>query len=220
MKNLKHILLGAVMAIFLICSFGFYDSWNFTTSSQRMTRTYNGTKALSMYTTCASTNASTSYEPVVFVNVLTGAGQVGGWTLAKLTSNVVLGGWANAFKAYVDMDATGGVTGLLSASLAEMRLPSMTLASGSYAVAEYELVTQASGTTGGNPVTFQWMQVSGNSTATADWEDNGYIWVIKGLTDASGNIFDTNTTPTCDATLRIMVGSTPYYIILSNSPTS
>jgi len=76
------------------------------------------------------------------------------------------------------------------------------------------------GTTGGNPVAMQWFQVSGDQTATDDWEDNGYFMIIKGLTDNAGNIFDTNTTPSTDATLRILIGTTPYYILLSNSPTS
>jgi len=81
-----------------------------------------------------------------------------------------------------------------------------------------ELVTQNTGTTGGRPVAFQWMQVSGDSTATSDWEDNGYLMIIKGLEDAEGNIFDTDTDPTVDATLRILIGSTPYYIMLTNDP--
>jgi hypothetical protein len=156
----------------------------------------------------------------VFDTVLTGAGQVGGRVLAKMITNVALGGWANALKAYTDFDKTGSVTGLGSALCAEMRLPSKTLAAGHYAPLELELVTQASGLTGGTPVAFQYMELSGNSTANNDLDDNGYLFIIKGLTDAAGNIFDTDTTPTCDATLRILVGNTKYYILLSNSPTS
>lgn len=218
-SSMKHILLGAVMAIVLICSLGFYDSWNWSSSTNRMTVTYDGPKVLTMYTTCASTNASTSHEPVVFDAVLTGAGQVGGRTLSKMYTNVALGQWANALKGYTEFGAAGSVSGLGSAIVAEMKLPGAALSRGSYAVSEIELVTTASGSYT-SPIAMVWMQVSGNSTATGTWEDTGYIWIIKGLTDAAGNIFDTDTTPTCDATLRILVGSTPYYILLSNSPTS
>ena len=181
--------------------------------------------SLLLYSTSTSTSGSTSIQPVYSYSEMTGTAGVGGRANFHLLVSARLGGWANALKGYIDFDTDGAVVGLGSAILGEMRLPVGSLntlggGNGTYGVLELELVTQSGGTTGGIPVSMQYMQVSGNSTATADWEDSGYIWDIKGLTDAAGNIFDTNTTPTCDATLRIKIGSTAYYILLSNSPTS
>lgn len=180
----------------------------------------SGESHISVHTQSQSVSASASVRPIWMVNRMAGAAGVGGRAEFHMVTNVALGSWANALKGYIEFEASGRVTGLGSAIVAEMLLPGATLAGGSYGVLEIELVTQASGLTGGCPVAMQWMQVSGNQTAIDDWEDNGYIWIIKGLSDAAGNIFDTNTTPTCDATLRILVGTTPYYILLSSSPTS
>jgi len=182
--------------------------------------------SLLLYSTSDSTDGGVSIQPLYSYSTMTGTGGVGGRANFHFFVSAKLAGWANALKGYIDFDTDGAVTGLGSAIVAEMRLPAANLntlggGSGTYGVLEIELVTQSGGTTGGHIVAFQHMQVSGNQSATDDWEDNGgYIWNIQGLTDAADNIFDTNTTPTCDATLRILVGGTPYYILLSNSPTS
>jgi len=93
------------------------DGLGLGTSSSRMALTYNGTKAMSVYTTTASENAGTSFEPVLFSTTLTGAGQVGGRVRAYMETNVALGGWANALKAEVSFGASGYVTGLASLSV-------------------------------------------------------------------------------------------------------
>lgn len=144
------------------------------------------------------------------------AGTTGRWNYFHAKTNVKLGGWYNAAKSYLDLDATGHCSGLMSAHNSELRLPTTAPAggAGSYTCHEYELVTQAGGTTGGVPVTFQWFQVSGDGTATADWEDNGYAMVFKGLTEGTGNIFSAGEDVAAAATLRIMIGTTDYYILL------
>jgi len=174
---------------------------------------------LDVYSTSASTDGGTSVQPIYMYSVMTGDAGVGGRACFHLYTEADLGGWANALKGYFDIGASGSVSGLGSAIVAEMRFPGEAVSTGSYGVLEIELVTQASGTFS-SPVAMQWMQVSGDATATASWEDSGYIWIIKGLTDDTGNIFDSDTNPTCDATLRILIGDTPYYILLSDSPTS
>jgi len=174
----------------------------------------NDDHALEVITTTAATGASV--RPIHMVSTLTGVGAVGGRAEFEMTSNVALGGWANALKGYFNMGAACSVSGLGSAVCAEMLLPGASLAGvGSYGVVEMELVTQTSGLTGGAPVAFQWMQVSGDGTATADWEDNGYLMIIKGLTEGTGNIYSAGADVIAAATLRILVGSTPYYIMLA-----
>jgi len=171
--------------------------------------------AIDIYTTSPSTDAGNSVRPIHMTSTMAGIGGVGGRAEFEMTSNVALGGWANALKGYFNMGASCTVSGLGSAVVAELLLPGASLGGvGSYGVLEMELVTQASGLTGGAPVAFQWMQVSGDGTATADFEDNGYIAIIKGLTEGTGNIFSAGADVVAAATLRILVGTTPYYILL------
>lgn len=187
-----------------------------TTAGIGVTQTLaaNDDHAIEVITTTAATGGSV--RPVHMVSTLTGAGAVGGRAEFEMTSNVALGGWANALKGYFNMGDSCTVSGLGSAVLAEMKLPGASLGGvGSYGVLELELVTQASGLTGGAPVAFQWMQVSGDGTATADWEDNGYVMILKGLTEGTGNIFSAGADVAAAATLRILVGSTDYYILLA-----
>ena len=81
--------------------------------------------------------------------------------------------------------------------------------------------TLSAGTTGGAPVAFQWFQVSGDGTATTDWENTGYFMIIKGLTDGTAKVFSAGTADkTVKATLRILIGTTTYYIMLTDSATS
>ena len=174
----------------------------------------NDDHAIEVITTTAATGGSV--RPIHMVSTLTGPGAVGGRAEFEMTSNVALGGWANALKGYFNMGAACTVSGLGSAVLAEMKLPGASLGGvGSYGVLEIELVTQTNGLTGGAPVAFQWMQVSGDGTATADWEDNGYVMILKGLNEGTGNIFSAGADVIAAATLRILVGSTPYYIMLA-----
>ncbi len=137
-------------------------------------------------------------------------------------TNVTMGSFFNAAKSYLDLDSSGAVTGLGSAHNSEMRLPSGGLSGiGSYGVHEYELVTQAGGTTGGAPVAFQWFQVSGDGSATTDWENTGFFFILKGMTDGNAKIFSAGSTDkTVKATLRVLIGSTTYYLMLTDSATS
>ncbi|GAG18694.1 unnamed protein product, partial [marine sediment metagenome] len=84
------------------------------TGAGRLTQTYNGVKAIQSYTTCGSTNTGTTYEPQLFDNTLTGAGQVGGRFRVNMTTDVRLGGWANAFKASIACSTNGSTTGVMS----------------------------------------------------------------------------------------------------------
>ena len=47
----------------------------FGSSALPVVSTYNGTKSMAMYASCASTNASTSWEPVYIGNLMSGTGQ-------------------------------------------------------------------------------------------------------------------------------------------------
>ncbi len=189
------------------------DGLGLGTSGTPQVVTYNGTKPLSVYTTCASTNGSTSYEPVTFHNTLTGAGQVGGRTLCYMTTNVALGGWSNALKAQVVYGASGRTAGLGSALCVEMTMSAGT-SSGTYAPLEIELNMGASGVTG---TATSLMYLSINDAAATTFDTSGYLFNLQGLTAASGKCFQVNTAAAATHALRIIIGSTPYYIMLTDT---
>jgi len=189
------------------------------TSGSPLAHTAVADKAYSVYTTQSSTDAGTSYEPVLFSTVLTGVGQVGGRVKAIMTTNVALGGWANALKGEVSFGAAGRVTGLASAVVAEMTLPSAALTTGNYAALELELNLPASFTTGaGTPTAFQYMSVQGD--AVAEMDTNGYLFILNGLTPAAGKLFQTNTAADATHALRVLIGGTAYYIMLTSVTSS
>ena len=173
-------------------------------------------KMLSFYGTCNTTNGATNYEPAIFNTVMTGAGQVGGRVRVHMETNVVLGGWANAFKASVDLKSAGGCTGLLSAICGELVAAGKANAA-TLAVLELELVTVASATFD-HRHSLIYSNISGNSTANTSFQENGVIWYFDGLGAATaGEIFDECVAPAASHSLRINIGGTFYYILLQSN---
>ena len=166
-------------------------------------------KAIAIYTTSASTNGSTTVLPAYVNATMTAAAGVGRALEAYLkVDDVALGAWSNALKGYIDFNDSGSVAGLGSAICAEMKMPAGAMpGSGTYGVMELELdcPTTWSGT---NPVSFVYAEVSGNTAANFD--DNGYLLNLQGLTDGDGHLL-------YDPTLKIKVGTGTKYLVMSDA---
>ena len=172
-----------------------------------------GTPAVSITTTNASVHASTSAESFLVSNTQTGVAGVGGRARFYMTTNVALGGWSNALKAEVAYGATGRTTGLGSAFVAEMAMSAGTT-SGTYAPLEVEL-TMASGASLGTRTGFMYMAVSGTGKASMD--TSGVLFKLDGLTAASGKLFQANTAAAATHALKIDIGGTLYYVMLTDT---
>lgn len=192
------------------------DGIGLGTSGTPQVVTYNGTKPFSLYTTCASTDASTSYEPFLVSNTLTGAGQVGGRARFYMTANVALGGWSNALKAHVAYGSAGRTTGLGSSLCAEMTLSAGTT-SGTYAPLESELVADSAVSTG-TATSFLYCNIAGsNGTGITTINTNGYLFEIgAGIAGTTDGLFEaeSKTGIAKTHTLRIRVDGTNYFIPL------
>ena len=161
----------------------------------------------------ASTSGSTSVEPIYVKSTMTGAGGVGGRARFHLYTNVTLGGWSNALKAYAEYGTRGSTTGLGSAFCAEIALSEGTT-TGTYAPLESELVL-ASGAKTGTATSFLYMAASGDDVATMD--DNGFLFELSGVTAGSGDLYDTSaSTATGDATLKIRINGTTKYLLIAD----
>ena len=159
----------------------------FGTSGTPLIRTFDGAKALQIYTTCASTDTGTSYEPQLINNILTGAGQVGGRFRVNMETNVALGGWANAFKASVDCKTNGRATGLLSVVCAEMVFPASTIGAGTTAIYEAEIVMPANFVGSGQPISVFYIATSGSKKT--EFDDNGLLFDISGVASGSSSFW-------------------------------
>ena len=176
-------------------------------------------KSMAIYNNNTSTSGASGedYEPVLINTVMEGAGQVGGRVRIHMDTNVTLGGWANALKASVDLRASGGVTGLLSAICAEVTAAARAQI-GTQCVLELELVTIGSATFGG-ACSLVYSNISGNSPANASFLRNGSIWRFDGLgaADSDPDIFHTNGGAATTHGLRISIAGVMYDILMSTS---
>ena len=170
-------------------------------------------RAIDVYTTSASTSGSTSIRPIYMKNTMTGAGGVGGRAEFYMTTNVALGGWSNALKGMVEYGASGKTTGLGSAIVGETILSAGT-STGTYTALEAELVL-GSGASTGTETSFLYMAASGAGVAAMD--TSGDLFKIDGLTVASGKLFQVNTAGAASHGLRIDIGGTKYYIMLTET---
>ena len=106
---------------------------------------------------------------------------------SKLITDVLLGGWANGLKGYVDCNDTGGSVGLLSGVNGEIRLPDGA-GRGAYYSLEGEMVFQTSSTITpwGSDAGFIYLGASG--AGIADFDSDGKFMLITGLTPAIGKL--------------------------------
>ncbi len=173
-------------------------------------------KALAVYNTCESVNASTSFEPILFNTVMTGAGQVGGRVRVNMQTNVALGGWANAFKASVDCQTSGRATGLLSVSCHEITMPASAGGAGTYAVIEAEIVCPASWA-GTNNVDVFYIAASG--ATVANFDDYGYLFDLTGVTSGAAHIWYDNqkAAPAVEEFIRVKTPAGDRFLGLYNA---
>jgi hypothetical protein len=166
----------------------------------------------------SSVATATLINPVAVGLTTTGASAVNMVEVARytLTSAVKMGNWANALCAKIDLTTTGYVTGLAGAICAELDLPTTNPSggAGTYTCFEGELVFPASGYTSTVPVSFFNLNASGTTRTVFD--TNGYLMDISGLSVASGKIFQVNTATAATHALRIRIGGTPYYMMLTS----
>lgn len=149
------------------------------------------------------------------------AGRTGRPAYFQCNPIVKMGGWINAAKAQLHFGSggTGEVTGFASAFNSEMYLPNKTTTGGSYTSLEVNLNLQASSVSHANPnmpTSVAHFKVGGDSAAITAWEDeaNACLFSIQGLTKGAGSVFDDCTAAAASHALKIIIGNTPYYIML------
>lgn len=132
-----------------------------------------------------------------------------------LKSEYGTGTWANAIEASLNYGTTGHATGLGATISADMILPNKAFPSGAYYPLHLSFGAQASSTWGALVCPVAFMRLENWGTA-AEFDDRACIMHIEGLTEGTGNLFSVGASaPAVAATLRINVGGTEYFIMLS-----
>ena len=136
-----------------------------------------------------------------------------------------MGDYFNAAKAQLNFSGNGEVTGLASAFNAEINLPNKTTAGGAHCALELNFnftaatVLQASMDV---PQAIICAKVGGHQTGIDAWEVQANAAAIQfsGLTGGNGKVFATGTNAASNASLKIMIGNTAYYLMLTTTPST
>lgn len=134
-----------------------------------------------------------------------------------IKSEFLLGTWANAVEASINFGSNGAVLGIAGTISADMILPNRTFPSGEYTTMHLSFGPQASSAWNAtlNPVSFMVLENWGTAT---EFDDKAFLMNIKGLNEGTGQLFSAGATGTTVAgTLKIRIGSTTYYLMLSSA---
>lgn len=156
-----------------------------------------------------------SGQTVTLLSTWATAAATGRPFLVQLTTNVSLGSYANAFKAYVNCSSVGGATGLLSAGNFEITFPTTGIAGTTVGV-EIELTYGATCGALQKPAFFYF---GTNGTARTDFDTYGDFFKLStNVTAGAGKFLSANS-----LTLRCGTGAlsaTKRYLVMSENENS
>lgn len=176
-----------------------------------------GTPLVSIYATCGNTG-STNAEPFYLKSVMTGVGGYGGRSTFHAYTNVALTTNFMALKSYAEFGSSGAVTGLAAGFCAEMKTPNANLGGGNFYPLELEYVAGGTSTaSAANAGRVGWMYMNNTGDADGDFDDNGVLFDIEGLTAGNTHLWSTGaTTATGDNTIKIKVNGTIKYLLVAD----
>jgi len=148
------------------------------------------------------------------LTTLSGPGATGGRALFQLSTEVALGGWANALKGITDFGSAGSIVGLASGVCAELVMPATAPAAGNYVALEAEIVMPQN-TGCGAGMAYMYCNVQGLGKAT--FQSNGFFAIIDNAGDTDLEFFHVKTVADVDAKafLAARINGTRYFFVLT-----
>ena len=133
-----------------------------------------------------------------------------------LKSEFLCGNWCNAVEASINFGTNGAVGGIAGTGSFDMILPNRTFPSGDYTTMHLSFGPQASSAWGvNNPVSFMVLE---NWGTAGEFDDKAFLMHVKGVNEATGHLFSAGGGAlTTAGTLKILIGSTTYYLMLSSN---
>lgn len=185
-------------------------------SSSRETTSIADTKFMKFYLQNSATSGDN--RGMYLRLYMTGAG--GGGEAARIftTCENVACGTAHGAHISLNFGASGSITGLGIASRNTLHVPKA-MTGGTYAATQSEIYSDlaTSDLAGVTEQSFHRFSNGGHATGIAKVDATGNLFSIQGLTAGSGKLFQVNTAADATHALRIVIGSTPYYIMLTSS---
>lgn len=190
--------------------------FNIGSSGSEVTYT-EGYPLFNLYATCANTS-STNAEPFKVYSIMTGAGGYGGRALFHAYTNAALTSNFMGLKSYAEFGDSGSVTGLAAGLCAEIKTPDADLGGGNFYPLELEYVAGGTSTaSAANAGRVGWMYMNNTGDADGDFDDNGVLFDVEGLTAGNGHLYSTEASAaTGDATLKIKINGTIKYLLVSD----
>ena len=94
-------------------------------------------------------------------------------------------------------------------------LPGSAQTTGTFTCINAEIGATAGFTIAGNPMACYRFAMAGDATALINLNDNLDFFSVQGVTEGTGNMFSAGADVAAAATLRILVNTTAYYILLA-----
>ncbi len=134
-----------------------------------------------------------------------------------LKTEFLCGNWCNAIEASLNFGTNGAVGGIGATGSFDCILPNRTFPSGEYTTLHLSFGPQASSAWNAtlNPVSFLVLENWGTAT---EFDDKAFLMNLKGLNEGTGHLFSAGAGGTTVAgTLKIRIGGTTYYLMLSSA---
>lgn len=145
---------------------------------------------------------------------LTGAAG-GGECLRAFSKISAAVGTARGAHISLDVNTTGSVTGLGVGVDAQILVPDQALGGGTYGVINSEIYSGGSSSSvAASDIAFFRAVAGGDATGAGTVDTGAHLFSIQGLSEGTGNLFSAGADVAAAATLKILVGSTEYFILL------
>ncbi len=137
-----------------------------------------------------------------------------------LKSEFKTGNWANAIQASLNYGTAGLANGIGATISADLIPRNGSLDSGAYYCAHFSVGPQASTTWAATLQPIAFMRLENWGTA-GEFDDKGYLFHLTGVNVGNGQLFanETPTTGNITHSLKILIGTTEYFIPLSTTST-
>jgi hypothetical protein len=135
------------------------------------------------------------------------------------TVNNVAAATAHGAHCSLSFGTTGSLTGLGAAVRGTVHIPNA-MSGGTLASVQAEVYGDGASSSVSGLTEFSFFRVvaDGSDPAVkATVDTSGYLFSVQGLTVGSGKLFQANTASAATHALRIKVGETPYYIMLTDT---
>jgi hypothetical protein len=179
------------------------------------------TRGINSYT--QSNNSGTDTRGAYIRHYLKVASDNGGEAVRAFTTlNAAIAGGAHGLHASLSAGTGGAISGLGVAARATLHVANAAGGSGTGTMAAIQAEIYGDGSSStiaaATEVSFLRIVADGAHAAVkATIDTAGYLMSIQGLTVGSGKLFQENTAGAATHALKILVGATPYYIMLTDT---